>query len=72
MCCHRRFEWSLGETEFVEIGVEQIANYVGIYTTIVEQRAQIDDTIQNRCATVEQCLPTPLCTSAFRFMFERS
>ena len=38
MCCHRRFEWSLGETEFVEVGVEQIAYYVGIYATIVEER----------------------------------
>ena len=40
MCCHRRFEWSLGEAEFVEVGVEQIAYYVGIYATIVEERRQ--------------------------------
>ena len=54
MSGHRRRERHLGDTEFVEVGIKQVAEQVCVNASVVEHGAQVDDAVEQRCATVEQ------------------
>ena len=54
MSGHRRRERCLGDTELVEVGIEQVAEQVCVNASVVEHGTQVDDAVEQRCATVEQ------------------